>query len=121
MAEVCKALAHLCALKRTTEFSEVQAVAWYGGLRAFPPWIINRAVLNIATSSERFPEFGDVYQLCRREASRNGLLKELYSPHGSSEKNEMITQQEITTIGDALGLCVRPSSKGAKERTNESQ
>lgn len=101
---MAKALAHLCALKRTTDFTDLQVDAWYGGLKSFPAWIINRAVITLATSTERFPEFGDVYQLCRRESIRNGLIVENYSPHGGGDTE--ISKEEITTIGNALGLVV---------------
>lgn len=101
-------MAHLCALKRTTDFSDAQVATWYGGLAAFPAWIVNRSVLTLATSQDRFPEFGDVYQLCRREAIQAGLMQEPYSPHGTGEEKSKVTRQEITTIGEALGLAVRP-------------
>ena len=105
--EFAKAMAHLCALKRTTDFSDAQIVTWFGGLAAFPAWVINRSILTMATSQERFPEFGDLYQLCRREAIQAGLMQEPYSPHGTGEK-PTISRQEITSIGEALGLAVRP-------------
>lgn len=102
-------MAHLCALKRTSDFTAIQVETWYGGLASFPAWVINRSVLQLATSQERFPEFGDVYQLCRREAIQAGLMQEPYSPHGGGDdKKSTISRQEITTIGEALGLAVRP-------------
>ena len=100
-------MAHLCALKRTTDFSDIQVVTWFGGLSAFPAWIINRSILSLATSQERFPEFGDLYQLCRREAIQAGIIQEPYSAHGTSDKPQ-ISRQEITSIGEALGLVVKP-------------
>ena len=45
-----------------------QVRVWYGALGAFPAWVINRATLTLATSQERFPEFGDVYQHCHKMA-----------------------------------------------------
>jgi len=103
-------MAHLCALKRTANFSEAQVVVWYGALSAFPAWIINRSVLTLATSSERFPEFGDVYQLCRREAINAGLMQEPYSPLGDGKKAD-VSRKEITTIGEALGLVVNQPAR----------
>lgn len=101
-------MAHLCALKRTANFTKDQIHVWYGGLSAFPVWIINRAVISLAASQERFPEFGDVYQLCRREALRAGVMKQPpYSPHGTGE-GPTVSADEITTIGQALGLKVKP-------------
>jgi len=99
-------LAHLCALKRTADFTKQQALSWSAGLESFPAWVINRAVITLATSQERFPEFGDVYQLCRREAIQAGLMVEPYVSTGDGTK-PLIQRDEITTIGDALGLVVR--------------
>jgi hypothetical protein len=107
-------MAHLSALKRTTEFTDLQVLAWYGGLSKFPAWIINLAVLRLATSQDRFTEFGDVYQLCRREAIRAGLLSEPYVPAGNDSRN--IPQKEILAIGEAMGLAVKPSCvRGASD------
>jgi len=104
--EFAKAIANLCALKRTTEFSTLQLEVWYGGLKSFPPWIVNRAIIELGVSSERFPEFGDLYQLCRRSAIMSGLITEPYSPN-SAEKRPTITTDEINTIGSALGLVTK--------------
>lgn len=114
---VAKALAHLCALKRTSDFTDLQIEAWYGGLSAFPDWIINLAVIELATSETRFPEFGDVYQLCRRQALKAGVMKQPdYSPNGSDRVERKITNDEIHTIGSALGLETRnPKQRKAGE------
>lgn len=114
---MARALAHLCALKRTAGFDETQIAAWYGGLAAFPDWIINLAVLELATSETRFPEFGDVYQLCRRQALKAGVMKQPeYSPNGSDRVERKITNDEIHTIGSALGLETRnPRQRKASE------
>ena len=110
---VAKALAHLCALKRTANFTDLQLDAWYGALSAFPDWIINMAVLELATSETRFPEFGDVYQLCRRHALKAGVIKPAeYCPSGGEKTERKITNDEIHTIGSALGLMTkRPTNK----------
>jgi hypothetical protein len=95
-------------LKRTAAFDETQIAAWYGGLAAFPDWIINRAVLELATSETRFPEFGDVYQLCRRHALKTGIMKQPELSQFSDGKTERkVTNDEIHTIGSALGLMTR--------------
>jgi hypothetical protein len=99
-------MAHLSALKRTTEFTDLQILAWYNGLSAFPIWIINRAVLRLGTSQDRFTEFGDVYQLCRREAIRTGLLKEPFARAGNDEK--ILPLDDIVSLGNAMGLQVKP-------------
>jgi len=100
-------MAHLCALKRTVAFTPEQIQTWYGGLAAFPDWIVNRAVIELATSTDRFPEFGDVYNLCRRQAIQKGLIEQPYSPH--SQVDQKITSSEIETIGAALGLATKAS------------
>lgn len=105
---MAKALAHLCALKRTAGFDETQIAAWYGGLSAFPDWIINMAVLELATSETRFPEFGDVYQLARKHAFKAGVMKRLeVSQYTDGKTERKITNDEIHTIGSALGLATR--------------
>jgi hypothetical protein len=99
-------MAHLCALKRTSEFTDIQVLTWYAGLATFPAWIINRAVLRVGTSKDRFTEFGDVYQICRREALQAGLLKEPYARAGNDA--QIVSQLEILTMGQAMGLPVSP-------------
>ena len=99
-------MAHLCALKRTAEFTDLQTSVWYGGLKSFPAWIVNKSSLALGVSSERFPEFGDLYQLCRRYAIQANLIKEPYSPNGGGEK--AISGEEIATLGEALGLPTKP-------------
>ena len=94
-------------MKRTVAFTPEQITTWYGGLSAFPSWIVNRAVIELATSTDRFPEFGDVYNLCRRQAIKKGLIEQPYSPH--SQVDQKITSSEIETIGAALGLATKPS------------
>jgi hypothetical protein len=105
-ADFQKAMSHLTALKRTADFTVEQILTWYGGLSAFPGWIVNRAIIELATSTDRFPEFGDVYNLCRRQAIQKGLIKQPYSPH--SQVDQKITSSEIETIGAALGLATKP-------------
>lgn len=106
-AEFSKAMAHLCALKRTAGFSDVQIAAWHAALGAFPIHLVNRSVLILAASQERFPEFGDVFQICRQEGYRTGYLKKPYCPTGDA-KDTTVTAAEIDTMGEALGLKVKP-------------
>jgi hypothetical protein len=90
----------------------VQADAWISGLSAFPDWIVNRAILELATSETRFPDFGDVYQLCRRHAITSGVMKPPeYSPNGAEKTERKITNAEIHTIGSALGLMTENPAK----------
>jgi hypothetical protein len=60
-----------------------------------------------AHAADRFPEFGDVYNLCRRQAIQKGLIEQPYSPH--SQVDQKITSNEIETIGAALGLATKPN------------
>lgn len=90
----------------------MQIAAWYGALAAFPDWIINRAVLELATSETRFPEFGDVYQLARKHALKEGVLKQPeYCPNGSEKTERKITNDEIHSIGRALQLMTENPAK----------
>jgi hypothetical protein len=99
-------------LKRTADFTEIQVEAWYAGLSAFPDWIINMAVIELATSETRFPEFGDVYQLCRTHAFKNEVMKRPEPGQFSDgNKERKITNNEIHTIGSALGLMTRNPNK----------
>jgi hypothetical protein len=100
-------MGHLCAMKRTVAFTPEQILTWYAGLASFPEWIVNRAVIELATSTDRFPEFGDVYKLCRRQAIQKGLIEQPYSPHSQVDQN--ITSSELETIGAALGLATKPN------------
>lgn len=103
-------MAHLCALKRTAAFNEVEMRAWYGGLSQFPAWMLNRAIIDLVSGETRFPEFGDLYQRCRRIAIKAGMIKEPYMPNGEAKKG--ITTDEILSIGQALGLVVENPEKG---------
>lgn len=107
-AEFAKALAHLIALKRTIAFSPEQITVWYQALSMFPAWIINRAVISLAATRQAFPDFADVRDLCKAEALKNGLMKQpAYTAHGTGE-GPAVSADEITQIGQALGLKVKP-------------
>ncbi len=108
--EFARTMAHLTALKRTTELTKVQLRAWYAVLGAFPNWIVNRAVIEMAASETRFPEVGDLYRLCRTAAINAGLLKLPYSPHAGTNDNRL-TGGEIDSMGQALGLTTKPERK----------
>lgn len=98
-----RAMAHLTAMKRTAELTEVQLDTWHGALGGFAPAIVNAAVLEIALTDVRFPELGDLYQLCRAKAIKAGHLAEPYNPNGQAKKSE-ITSAEIRDIAGRLGL-----------------
>lgn len=103
--DFAKAMAHLTAMKRTADLTPVQVQTWHGALGGFAPEIINAAVLEIALTDVRFPELGDLYQLCRGKALKAGLMEEPYVPNGQPKKAE-ITSAEIREIAGRLGLKV---------------
>lgn len=99
-------MATLAVLKRTTEFTEPEVKGWYAVLSGFPAVLINSAVIEVAISGTRFPEVGDVYLLCRREAIRRGDMTLPYSPHGSDSDTSRPTRDEIRYIAERIGLRV---------------
>ena len=107
-----KTIAHLSAAKLSTQLSEVQLSTWFGILSVFPNWIFNRAVLEIVTSDIRFPEVGDLYQRCREHAIKQGVMKlPEYVGHGTGSEKPRLSRDELTAIGDALGLNVDNPAK----------
>lgn len=95
-------------MKKSSEFSKNELRVWYAALQEFPSWIINRAVISQGISQGRFLELGDIYQSCKAEALRQGVLKIPYSPNGTGNDTPKATSTEINTIGQALGLVVNP-------------
>lgn len=99
-------MATLAVLKRTTDFTEPEVKGWYAVLSGFPAVLINSAVIEVAITATRFPEVGDVYQICRREAIRRGALTIPYSPHGGDTDTSRPTRDEIREIASRIGLRV---------------
>lgn len=104
--DFAKAIAHLCAMKRTANLTKIEADAWHAVLGGFSPRVLNRAVLDLALSESQFPDLGDLYQACRRVAIRLGEIKEPYSPHAGTVENRGPTSDELARIATALGLQV---------------
>jgi hypothetical protein len=98
-------MAHLTAMKRTADLTPIQVQTWHGALGGFAPQIVNAAVLEMALTDVRFPELGDLYQLCRAKAIKAGHMTEPYNPIGQPKKTE-ITSAEIREIAGRLGLDV---------------
>lgn len=98
-------MAYLTATKRTAALTALQLDAWYATLGVFPVEVVNTAVLEMALTDVRFPELGDLYQLCRGKAIRAGLLTETYNPNGQPKKAE-ITSDEIRAIASRFDLKV---------------
>lgn len=102
-----RTIAHMSAAKLTGELSKPQLRTWFGILSVFPNWILNRAVLEIVTSDIRFPEVGDLYQRCREHAIKQGVMKlPEYVGHGTGSEKPRLSRDEVTSIGEALGLIV---------------
>ena len=97
-------MAYLTALKRTADLTKLQLTAWQGALGHFRAEVINAAVIEMALTETRFPEVGDLYQICRRIAVKRGDLTEPYSPHGTGENNGRPSASEIKAVAARLGL-----------------
>ena len=94
-----KAMLALTALKRTADFTEPQLTAWHAVLSGYKPTTINRAVLMICASEQRFPELADVLQWCRKIEPREIP----YSPNGTGEPKPLY-EPELKSIAYRLGL-----------------
>jgi hypothetical protein len=94
-----KAMLALTALKRTADFTEPQLTAWHAVLSGYKPTTINRAVLMICASEQRFPELADVLQWCRKIEPREIP----YSPNGTGEPKPLY-EQELKAIAARIGL-----------------
>lgn len=97
-------MAHLCALKRTADLTGLQLTTWKGVLGRFRAEVINAAVVEMVLTETRFPEVGDLYQICRRIAIKNGDMVEPYSSHGTGESTGRPTTEEIKEVAKRLGL-----------------
>lgn len=94
-----KAMLALTALKRTADFTEPQLTAWHAVLSGFKPTTINRAVLMICASEQRFPELADVLQWCRKFEPRDVP----YSPNGDGNVKPLY-EPELKAIAARIGL-----------------
>ncbi len=99
-------MARLCAMKRTADLTENQLDAWHGALGGFGIEIVNAAVIELALTETRFPELGDLFQICRRLAIKRGDIKLPYSPHGEVGKIDRPTEAEIRVVAAQLGMDV---------------
>ena len=73
--------------------------AWHAVLGTFRSETINRAVLLVVASEQRFPELSDLLQQCRRIEKREAP----YSPHGDGVVRSL-TEPEIKDIAARIGL-----------------
>jgi len=97
-------MAHLCAMKRTANLTDTQMDIWHGVLSGFRPEIINRATLELGVSADRFPELGDIWKICRREAIRRGEIEVAYSPSGNDKDIDRPGTEEMKALAERLGL-----------------
>jgi hypothetical protein len=97
-------MAYLTATKRTASLTGLQLDAWFATLGVFPAEVVNTAVLEMALTDTRFPELGDLYQICRTKAIKAGLLPDPYIPTGDGKPK--LTLAEIRTIGERFQLRV---------------
>jgi len=94
-------------MKRTVQLTRTQLTAWHSVLGVFDTDIVNAAMLELALTDSRFPELGDLYQLCREKSFKCGRRERPYSPHGQGEKDaSKPTTSEIREIAARFGLKV---------------
>lgn len=102
--DFARAIAALVALKRSADLTELQVNAWYAVLGDFPIEVVNAAIIEVCLTQVRFPEVGDLYEICRRE-----MPKDKYAPLGSGRENERPSGREIALVAQRLGLKVQAS------------
>lgn len=78
--------------------------AWYRVLCGFPIEMINHAVLELCLSETRFPEIGDLFQICQRLWQQKH--PPAYSPHGTGHDVKRPTRAIVKQIADRFGLPV---------------
>lgn len=100
------AIAYLCAMKRTANLTDQQLDTWHAVLGGFREEIINAAVIEICLTDNRFPELGDLYKICFRNAVKRGDRVIPYKPSASNEEFQRPLTSEIQEIADRLGLKV---------------
>ena len=104
--DFAKAIAHLCAMKRTAALSPLQVDVWHGVLAGFSPEVVNASVIELALTKERFPELGDLYQICRREAIKRRQMDVPYNSNGTDKTIDRPSGDEIRQVAERLGLKV---------------
>lgn len=97
-------MAHLTALKRSASLTDLQLIAWHAALGVFDAETVNAAVLEMALTEVRFPEVGDLYQICRRRAIAAGKIVIGYSPMGGTSDSKIPKQSELREIANRFGL-----------------
>jgi hypothetical protein len=88
--------------KRTTDFSQAQLKVWHASLCSFPAHVINRGVVEMILDGVRFPEVGDLYDLCRKQIPKK-LTEAAYTAHGKGNA-QRVGKNEIEAVAERLGL-----------------
>lgn len=65
-----EALTRLCSLKNQAQFTTHQLETWLATLSIFPPAVVNRAILEIALSTDQFPDCGKIIAKCQAEMQK---------------------------------------------------
>ena len=99
-------MAHLCAMKRTANLTDLQITAWHNVLGIFDTDVVNASVLEMAFSETRFPELGDLYQICRAMSFRTGRWKQPYRRSAGENDDTRPTAVEIRAVAERFGLKV---------------
>ena len=79
-------------------FTQDQIEGWYALLSGYKPTTINRAVIEICASEQRFPEVADLLQRCRRIEPP----ERPYCPNGAPA--DRLTREEIAAFAERLQL-----------------
>ena len=104
--EFAEAMLTLCALKLSAQLTAIQMKAWYSVLCGFQAHVISTAVVEISLTETRFPEVGDLYQICRKTLPAS-KREATYCPNGTGPKVERgVTTKEVREIAQRLGLPV---------------
>ena len=99
-------MAHLSAMKRTAQLTDLEMDAWHNVLGGFDADIVNAAVLEVALTETPFPDLGNLYQAARRHALKAGRIKQDYSPSATDKDVARTPMSELRAIGDRFGLQV---------------
>lgn len=102
--EFAKAMAHLSAMKRTAQLTDLEMDAWHNVLGGFDTDIVNAAVLEVALTETPFPDLGNLYQAARRHALKAGRIQQAYSPSATDKDVARTPMAELRDIGERFGL-----------------
>lgn len=93
-----QALAQLCHIKRSLEFSEQQLETWLTCLRPFDAAVVSEAVIAVALSDKPFPQLGEIIERCRR------LTDEVSQEYAPSKDYKKLPSTFVRKVAATLGL-----------------